>query len=356
MLKLSIILPTYNVERFIEKCIRSLETQDIEHQQYEIIVVDDGATDGSVDQVVALQQEYENIILIRQANAGLSSARNRGMREAQGQYLLFVDTDDCVETNCFAKLLSVAESHKDIDLVGFNYCIHFNSGLVTTPKLPAPGVNTINGVEYYEQFVAGDYHVWRYLFSREFMIRNDLFFMEGISFEDVELTPRLMCMAKSVIFFDLPFYHYYNRPGSISTTRSEKHISSRIAAAENLHRFLREKADHVDADAHVMFYNVIAECLLSSVSASHRFPSLLSDLSKTIRRLPFYPLNLSKHSKHRWETGILNRSVTLYWIYSYVLSLFREIRNKTATAVAMARGPAPVKKFIDYSLKATRHR
>jgi glycosyltransferase involved in cell wall biosynthesis len=356
MLKLSIILPTYNVERFIENCIRSLETQDIEHQQYEIIVVDDGATDGSVDEVIALQQEYENIILIRQTNAGLSAARNRGMRAAKGQYLLFVDTDDCVETNCFAKMLSVAESHKDIDLVGFNYRVHFNSGLVATPKMPLPGVDTMNGVEYYQKFVAGDYHVWRYLFSREFMIRNDLFFMEGISFEDVEFTPRVMCMAKSVIFCDFPFYHYYNRPGSISTTRSEKHISSRIRAAENLHRFLRERADHMGADAHVMFYDVIAECLLSSVSASHRFPSLLGDLSKAIRRLPFYPLKLSKRSKHRWEAGILNRSVALYWIYSYTLSLFREIRSKTATAAAIAKGPAPVKKFIEYSRKAARHR
>jgi glycosyltransferase involved in cell wall biosynthesis len=352
MLKLSIILPTYNVERFVENCIRSLETQDIDRQQYEIVVVDDGATDGSVNQVIALQQEYENIILIRQANAGLSAARNSGMRAAKGKYLLFVDTDDRVETNCFAKMLSVAESHRDIDFVGFNYRIHFNSGLVATPKLPAPGVNAINGVEYYEQFVAGDYHVWRYLFSREFMIRNDLFFLEGISFEDVEFTPRLMCMAKSAIFYDLPFYHYYNRPGSISTTKSEKHISSRIAAAENLHRFMLENAGHVGVDARVMFYNVIAECLLSSVSASHRYPSLLSDLSKNIRQLPFYPLNLSKHSKHGWETGILNRSVALYWVYSYVLSLFRRIHNKTATAVAMARGPSPVKKFIEYSLKA----
>ena len=175
MLKLSVILPAYDVERFIENCIRSLETQDIDHQQYEVIVVDDGATDESVDRVIALQQEYENIILLRQANAGLSAARNRGMRAAKGKYLLFVDTDDCVEANCFAKMLSVAESHKDIDLVGFNYRIHFNSGLVTTPKMPIPGVNAMNGVEYYEQFVAGDYHIWRYLFSREFMIRNDLF-------------------------------------------------------------------------------------------------------------------------------------------------------------------------------------
>jgi len=93
-------------------------------------------------------------------------------------------------------MLSVAERHEDIDFVGFNYVIHYNSGVVTIPKLPAPVPNTISGVEYFQKFVAGDYHVWRYLFSREFLLRNDLFFLEGISFEDAEFTPRMMCMAK----------------------------------------------------------------------------------------------------------------------------------------------------------------
>jgi Glycosyl transferase family 2 len=353
---LSVILPTYNVERFVEDCIRSVEAQDIDHRQYEVIVVDDGATDGSIDRVVELQQEYDNIIVLHQPNGGLSAARNRGIRAAKGKYLLFVDTDDRVEVNCFGKMLSVAESHPEIDFVGFNYVIHFNSGLETIPKCPTPGVDTIKGIEYYEKFVERDYHVWRYLFSRQFLLRNDLLFLEGISFEDAELTPRLMCLAMRAIFFDLPFYHYYIRPGSISTTKSEKHIHSRIAAAENLHRFALEKASVLSADARGILEDAMAECLLAAVSASHHFPGLLRDLASRIRCLPFYPLTLSERSKHRWETGILNRSIGLFWAYSYALSLFGRIRNKAATAFSIARGPAPVKKLLGYWRTTSRKR
>jgi glycosyltransferase involved in cell wall biosynthesis len=348
---LSVILPTYNVERFIEDCIRSVEEQDIDRRHYEIVVVDDGATDGSAARVLELQQEYENIILLRQMNAGLSAARNRGIRAAKGKYLLLIDPDDRVEKNCFAAMLAAAESHEDIDFVGFSYNIHYNSGLVTTQRVGTLGPAVIGGVEYYEKLVAGDYHIWRYLFSREFLIRNNLFFLDGILFEDVEFLPRLMYTAQRAACHDLAFYHYHLRPGSISTVNSAKHITSRLIAAENLHRFKLEKAGGLSSEARMMFDDVVAECLLSAVSSSHDFPSLLGSVSKQIRCLPFYPMELAEGSRHRREMGILNRSIQLFWIYSYASSMIGAIRRKIATAAAIARGPAAAAKFIDYLLR-----
>jgi glycosyltransferase involved in cell wall biosynthesis len=353
---LSVILPTYNVEHFVEDCIRSVEEQDIDRRRYEIIVVDDGATDGSSARVLELQQEYANIILLRQMNAGLSAARNRGIRAAKGKYLLLIDPDDRVEKNCFAAMLAAAESHEDIDFVGFSYSIHYNSGLVTTQRVGTLGPAVIGGVEYYEKLVAGDYHIWRYLFSREFLIRNDLFFLDGISFEDVEFLPRLMYTAQRAACHDLVFYHYYLRPGSISTVKSAKHISSRLMAAENLHRFMLEKGDGLSSAARMMFDDVVAECLLSAVAASREFPGLLADVSKQIRCLSFYPMELAERSKHRWEMGILNRSVRLFWVYSYASSLIGMIRYKIRTAVAIAKGPSAAQKFTDYSLRIIRRK
>jgi glycosyltransferase involved in cell wall biosynthesis len=349
---LSVILPTYNVERFIEDCIRSVEEQDIDRRHYEILVVDDGATDGSAARVLELQREYENIILLRQTNAGPGAARNRGIRAAKGKYLLLIDPDDRVERNCFAAMLAVAESHEDIDFVGFSYDIHYNSGLVTTRKVAPLGPAAIGGVEYYEKRVAGDYYVWRYLYSREFLIRNNLFFLDGISFEDVEFLPRLMYTARRAACHDLAFYHYYLRPGSISTVKSAKHITSRLIAAENLHRFMLEKAGDLSTGARMMFEDVVAQFLLSAVSSSHDFPSLLGSVSKQIRCLPFYPMRLAEGSRHRWEMGILNRSIRLFWIYSYASSMIGATRRKIAAAAAIARGPAATAKFIDYLLRA----
>lgn len=345
---LSVILPTFNVERFIEDCIRSVEDQDIDQAQYEVIVVDDGATDGSAARVAALQLEYGNVILVRQSNAGLSAARNTGIRTAKGKYLLFVDPDDCVERNCFAALIAVAEAYPGIDLVGCNYTVYLHSGLVVTPEFPTPERNPIAGIDYYRKFVAGDYHIWRYLFSREFLMSRELYFLDGISFEDVEFTPRLMFSAERVVFHNLPFYRYYLRPGSISTAKSEKHISSRLVAASNLQRFMREKAGGASHAVRVMFNEVTAECLLSAVSASQDFPGLFNDLSKKIRELPFFPLDLSTTGKHRWEAGILNRSIRLYSRYSYVISKGRLIRRKVKTVIAIALGPSPLKKFAQY--------
>ena len=107
-LQLSIILPIYYVEPYLEKCIRSLEDQDIPKDAYEIICVNDGSPDNSQQIVEKLQQEYDNIKLINQENQGVSIARNNGIKTAKGEYLMFVDPDDAIEENCLKRLLEYA--------------------------------------------------------------------------------------------------------------------------------------------------------------------------------------------------------------------------------------------------------
>ena len=94
---LPIIIPVYNVEQFVEKCIRSCESQDVAKDRYEIIVVNDGAKDNSLEVVQRVAAEYDNIRVFSQPNAGLSAARNMGMRLAKGEYYMFVDSDDWSE-------------------------------------------------------------------------------------------------------------------------------------------------------------------------------------------------------------------------------------------------------------------
>ena len=102
---LSIIIPVYNVEPFVETCIRSCEAQDVSKDDYEIVVVNDGSKDNSLDVVNRVANEFENIRVFSQPNAGLSAARNTGMREAKGEYYMFVDSDDWIAENCLAKLI-----------------------------------------------------------------------------------------------------------------------------------------------------------------------------------------------------------------------------------------------------------
>jgi glycosyltransferase involved in cell wall biosynthesis len=334
---LSVILPTYNVEKYIDKCLRSLEAQCLDHSIYEIIVVDDGSTDDSVVVVRNLQLEFSNIVIRHQQNSGQGAARNAGLLEAKGKYILFVDPDDYIEENCLAEMLDIITGEEGLDFVGYNFVIHFNSGLDNIPEYAIPGPNPVSGVRFYNEFVSNHYYIWRYIFNRGFLIDNNLFFLEGVTFEDVELIPRLMSYAKKTRFHNLVFYHYVIRPGSTMTTRAEKHIWSRISAAENLYRFKEELLVSKDIDVLHMLDNMIAEFLLTSVSAAHAFPGKLGQLSRRIRMLPFYPVDVTACTRGCFRIRVLNRSIYSYWLYSYLLFIFGTVRHKVRSGFKLAR-------------------
>ena len=124
---LSIIIPAYKVEDYIEKCIRSLEQQDIEKTAYEIIVTNDGSPDGCKSIIEKLQNEFSNIVLINQENQGVSMARNNAIAIAQGKYILPIDPDDYVLPNTFKHILTLAET-KDLDVLYLGFEIFDANG------------------------------------------------------------------------------------------------------------------------------------------------------------------------------------------------------------------------------------
>ena len=99
-MKLSIIIPMYNVEPYIEKCLLSCLNQNIPHADYEIIVVNDGSPDGSLGIARRIASTVDNMLIVSQENGGLSAARNKGLSYAKGEYVWFVDSDDWIEENC----------------------------------------------------------------------------------------------------------------------------------------------------------------------------------------------------------------------------------------------------------------
>ena len=128
MLKLSIIVPMYNVEPYIEKCIRSLYRQDIPMTDYEVVCVDDCSPDKSAQIVDKLQTGYSTLQLIRhERNKKLGGARNTGIRAAKGKYLLFVDSDDMLKPNCLKQLIDEIDSQQD-DYIHFNLVQLFPEG------------------------------------------------------------------------------------------------------------------------------------------------------------------------------------------------------------------------------------
>ena len=228
-MKLSIIVPIYNVAPYLRKCVDSLLTQDI--SDYEIILVDDGSTDNSgaiADELVdafrlsPLASRLE-MRVIHQANVGLSAARNTGIKAAQGDYILFVDSDDYLQPNTLGTLLEQAE-RDNLDVLRFRYQNVKESGEAFAPYKDMTNYNNYSalptdGLTFLNERMGNQCYVVQFLVKTD-IVRQELFTL-GIYFEDTDWTPRMLLRAKQVASTDLVVYNYLWREGSITLSQKD---------------------------------------------------------------------------------------------------------------------------------------
>ncbi len=214
-MKLSIIIPAYNAEAYLPQCLDSILAQ--EHSGCEVIVVDDGSTDGTA----ALLERYPDVKVVHQENRGMSTARNRGLDEARGEYILFVDSDDLLTDGSLTTL--VAELSGE-DIIAFNAKkLHDATGEQTYhPTIREP--ETTDGWTYFcrHRLEATDIHfvcIWQRAYRRQFLIDNNLRFADGIlRAEDDLFTTQAMLAAKTLRTITPCLYIYRIRANSITTT------------------------------------------------------------------------------------------------------------------------------------------
>ena len=222
-MKLSIIVPVYNVEAFLSKCVDSLLAQDLPADEYEVIIVDDGSTDGSGALADALAAEHGNIRVIHQRNRGLSGARNAGIPAASGDYVLFVDSDDFLCPNVLGTLVGLMES-KELDILRFNYQNVNMDGAVFEPnKYVKPFVDysdvVCDGETFLNERLGFACYAWQFLVKASILRQEGNGFKEGIYFEDVEWTPRILLQARRAASTDTLVYNYLFRTGSIARNK-----------------------------------------------------------------------------------------------------------------------------------------
>lgn len=211
MICLTIIVPFYNVDKYIEQCVRSLYDQDIPQDEYEVICVDDCSPDGSRVIVERLQKEYPNLqLLIHERNKKLGGARNTGLKAARGKYVMFVDSDDYLLPNTVKTL--VAESEADnLDFLHFDDVL-FEYGTMRREYKEIPSTEVMTGTDWF--FYPGTYwithHVtaWHKIYRRSFLIENDLFFIEDTMYEDNDYAFRVHAAAKRVAHLNKSIYVY----------------------------------------------------------------------------------------------------------------------------------------------------
>ena len=222
-MKLSIIVPIYNVAPYLRKCVDSLLAQDI--SDYELILVDDGSPDECPQICDQYAERYSNIKVIHQANAGLSAARNTGIAVAKGEYICFVDSDDYWEDNVLGTLMEQVEQEQ-LDVLRFDYQnvrqTEAGEYEVFQPNKYPHQVDTCREVVDGETYL--DERMGYACYACQFVINRELTgtFTPGIHYEDTEWLPRMMLAAKRVNSTPIVVYNYLVRQGSITQAQGNK--------------------------------------------------------------------------------------------------------------------------------------
>ncbi len=222
--KISVIIPVYNVEQYLRECLDSVLAQTL--REIEIICVNDGSTDGSLSVLNAYRDRDPRVLVIDQNNRGLSAARNSGMQHARGKYIYFIDGDDCLDARApyaLKKLFQLCEE-MDLDALAFRADRFETSAQLrarprrsTEEVLELPKVYT--GVEYVREMKDKQMYrsaVWWVLWRRSLLQENSITFEEGIIYEDHLFSLQAYLAAKRVARLPDVFYHYRKRPGSIT--------------------------------------------------------------------------------------------------------------------------------------------
>lgn len=225
-IKLSIIVPVYNVEQYIRPCVESIFKQGLEENMYEVILVNDGTKDNSFGVIDDIIKAHDNIIVEEQENQGLSAARNTGIAKAKGDYILFLDSDDLLIENTLGKLTeALSSSSPDILYAGF---IKMTNEEIDAKKMKPQEEcicrETTGRKGFLEDYNARECYAWRAFYKRTFLEEKHLRFIPGIYFEDVPFTTECHLVAGKCIRTDYTFYIYRQRPGSIVSAINKKKV------------------------------------------------------------------------------------------------------------------------------------
>lgn len=245
---ISIIIPVFNVEQYLDTCVESVRKLNTD---VEIILVDDGSTDRSGMLCDTWAEKDSRVRVIHQKNGGLSAARNTGIQNAQGEYLLFLDSDDFLDPEQTDRML--AEIQPGVNVLLGLYRNYYSNDESYEPESCASFLS-MEGAVPMEQFLAqipsdgrsSILTAWRFVCNREFLLQHDLLFLPGIYHEDEEWTSRLFCHAESVTVTHQYFYQYrQNRAGAITSSVKPKHLMDSFAIIERMEKLRQESAPYL---------------------------------------------------------------------------------------------------------------
>lgn len=308
-MKFSIIIPVYKVEAFIEKCLLSCMNQEYDSNDYEIIVVNDGSPDNSLSIIERLVKGHLNITVITQENKGLSGARNTGFKVAQGEYVWFVDSDDWIELHALKTLAPYCAKGYDIITFCAANSISDTQDVIRRPKEDIDGMET-TGTDLLNH-PSWQPPVWLNIYNREFLIKKNLWMMEGVLHEDSEFEPRAYYLAKRAIALNTVLYHVRINPDSISRSFNPRRAFDILKVSKSLDAF-NKKVDDIRANRKISEHI----CLCLNVAFSNYKLMAKDDQERFLKSL-----NESKCLMKNFSNSTVRKHRLQFVVYSIMPSL-----------------------------------
>ena len=231
MEKVTVIVPVYNVEPYLEECLDSIVNQT--YTDLEIILIDDGSTDKSLEIIKKYAQEDKRIVFITQSNLGVSAARNTGLKMATGEYILFVDSDDTIRQDTVARLRQHAIKTGSDIVIGNVTCLEIDGSkrrIFSRSKMMF-SVDNISGDLCYTQLMESSGFppvVYLYFTKSDFIRDNKLYFKEGVVHEDELWCIQAMLHSSDISLIDFNYYLYRKREGSIMNSDNKKYRANSL--------------------------------------------------------------------------------------------------------------------------------
>ncbi|MEO5788407.1 glycosyltransferase [Gelidibacter sp.] len=240
-MRLSIIIPVYNVEKYVSQCLDSVLDQDIDAKDYEIIIVNDGSTDGSLRIIQNYAKIHDRIKVIDKKNGGVGSARNCGMDVAQGKYIYFLDPDDYLISNSLKALVDTSERHH-LDILTFlsgffSKSSPKNQTIANNLPLDISVEHPISPITTGEDYLENEYYrveVWYFFINREFLKNSEIRFIEGRWMEDAIFSLELFLKAKRMTHLKFDAHRHRKTSGTAMTKREPTHYLNVIRDIQNV--------------------------------------------------------------------------------------------------------------------------
>lgn len=304
-LKFSCIVPVYNVEKYLKKCIDSILNQT--YTNYEIIIINDGSTDNSAE-ILKSYKQYKNIKIINQTNKGLSAARNTGLKYITGDYILFIDSDDYIDT---LLLETLNNTITDEDLIRFQAKTvdEFYKTMLEYNETP---FKNLNGIEAFNKIV--NYKLiepaWLYAYKKEYFLKNKFKFKENTYHEDFGLTPLIIIKSNNTTSIDFIGYNYLQRNNSIMHNNNyEKQKKQTLDVLEH-YQYLNKETNKMKGDLSIFKSFIANTLILKSTNLKNKD---YKNFKKILKQEKVYNQLLNNTTSRKLKNLLIKISPKLYY-------------------------------------------